>query len=506
MPFDRVPGVDENDQLPPDVRGRLAQNLGDTGTPEGEVLARMIEALAGAYRLITDPEFGVIPGTTGSQTAKIKAALDANPGKAFYFPAGSYRLDTSLLATASNTLILHPDARLYAGAAMDVLVDYAPTSQALDKLIVGGQFDGVRLAKTVLRLGNVSRHVLANFTIRNGINKGLHTQKPSGGIFADLIMFVNDSAANSVDNVAMHIEQEDGRFSNIVIRDWTTGVIDAGANWFYRVHAWLSPQQIATRYPDSIGFDMRGPVSVYNEVLSDTMRTPFRVGNSAAGYAANVKMSLCKAYWNPTVLGGTLPITYPSTAIFELVGPLANYVSVRDGMHQATSLAIVPFVVGDTSRFNSFNNGNNSQVSGADHDYVAGVRLGKGTFTPILTGDATAGEATYTKQTGLYTVARESVTYQITVAGTLDSTVNGNLRVRGLPLPPGITTLGVAGVALGYHTGIPFTGAYFVGSAGGNGMSITLAIHDAAGASTPVNGFGERGKTFDIQLTLVVPR
>ena len=41
-PFDRVPGIDHDAQLPLPVRERMAQNLSDPSTPEGAELSRTI--------------------------------------------------------------------------------------------------------------------------------------------------------------------------------------------------------------------------------------------------------------------------------------------------------------------------------------------------------------------------------------------------------------------------------------------------------------------------------
>lgn len=40
-PFDRVPGIDHDAQLPLPVRERMAQNFSDPSTPEGAELSRM---------------------------------------------------------------------------------------------------------------------------------------------------------------------------------------------------------------------------------------------------------------------------------------------------------------------------------------------------------------------------------------------------------------------------------------------------------------------------------
>lgn len=45
MNFDRVVAIDEDGQLPDPVRQRMADNLGDPSTPEGERLITTIVAV-----------------------------------------------------------------------------------------------------------------------------------------------------------------------------------------------------------------------------------------------------------------------------------------------------------------------------------------------------------------------------------------------------------------------------------------------------------------------------
>ena len=55
-PFDRVPGIDHDAQLPLPVRERMAQNLSDPSTPEGAELSRTI---AGASTRLVGGRSGV---------------------------------------------------------------------------------------------------------------------------------------------------------------------------------------------------------------------------------------------------------------------------------------------------------------------------------------------------------------------------------------------------------------------------------------------------------------
>lgn len=59
-PFDRVPGIDTDAQLPDVVRERLATNFGDTSTPEGAALSATIEqavaGVGGGASLVVTPD------------------------------------------------------------------------------------------------------------------------------------------------------------------------------------------------------------------------------------------------------------------------------------------------------------------------------------------------------------------------------------------------------------------------------------------------------------------
>ena len=91
-PFDRVPGVDHDDQLPLPVRQRLAANLGDPSTPEGAELSATFVAYAPAPTGVkaTD-EANVQPLVTQAQAAA---------GGVVVLQAGTYVMD---IATAPGS-------------------------------------------------------------------------------------------------------------------------------------------------------------------------------------------------------------------------------------------------------------------------------------------------------------------------------------------------------------------------------------------------------------------
>lgn len=156
----------------------VGEQLETPGTPPNLAIAKRDE------RNVLD--YGVERGTTASQTTALKAALEAHPGDSFYFPPGDYRFDTPVLVTANNSLRLADGARLYAGAAMDTLIDYdsaaaSANDYAQDKFIVGrGTIDGALLANKALAIGSVIRFSLGRgLTVQDGRNRGV-LLKPTG--------------------------------------------------------------------------------------------------------------------------------------------------------------------------------------------------------------------------------------------------------------------------------------------------------------------------------------
>jgi hypothetical protein len=84
----------------------------------------------------------------------------------------------------------------------------------------------------------------------------------------------------------------------------------------------------------------------------------------------------------------------------------------------------------------------------------------EGTFTPTIVGTSTAGTASYSVQSGLYTKVGRVVTIQIYIAWT-GGTGTGNLSMAGLPFTSGGTNYGILSV---YPLNIALTAGYYLGA------------------------------------------
>jgi len=64
---------------------------------------------------------------------------------------------------------------------------------------------------------------------------------------------------------------------------------------------------------------------------------------------------------------------------------------------------------------------------------VLGTVVTGGTFTPKIIGSTTAGSHTYTVQEGTYTKIGNVIFGHVAITATIDSTIDGNVRISGLP-------------------------------------------------------------------------
>ena len=101
-PFDRVPGIDHDAQLPLPVRERMAQNLSDPSTPEGAELSRTFMSVnLAAYTPVES--FGVVgDGVTDNTAALTKAFASGRP---LLFQYGATYVTGRILTTAKVNVV-----------------------------------------------------------------------------------------------------------------------------------------------------------------------------------------------------------------------------------------------------------------------------------------------------------------------------------------------------------------------------------------------------------------
>lgn len=421
-------------------------------------------------------DYGVTTGTSSSQTTAIKTAFDANPGKAFFFPPGDYRLDTTLNVTEENSITLAAGARIYAAAAMTNLINWdnevnytSADVLAQDKFIVGrGTLDGAMLAENVLRVNKVLRFTIEGLLLKDGIGRGILLDTIGAETQARNLRIINTTTTNVSDNVGIECRMNDNYFHNITMRDLTVGVWDKGANDWSAIHPWLGEStQVNARYENSVAFKLAGD-SVLTHCFADTYRSAFQSAQTAPSYAV-ARIVAPTVYTAPGNLTNSTAASFPGV-VFDFDDSAGQF-RVTHGRfvgHPTTNHA---FTAGSSKRLSVKDTLYSSNVTGyTGADYLNGVKLGVGSFTPIIFGSSVAGTQTYTYQWGRMEVRDGMVSYQFIIRATLGSTIDGNIRIGGLLLPDGAASVNAGAGSLSYSAG----GIRASGLVGANGSSNPL--------------------------------
>lgn len=494
------------------LNAQTVDGLQDPGAIRDAADARVIEVLRSISTLnILDPQFGVSIGVAASQTAAIKAAFDANPGRTFYFPPGTYRLDTELAITQRNNVVADKNAVFIGYAAMDTLISYSDADNvgyAEDRCWIGGTLDGMGplglMANKLMTIAGVLRFTLTQATFKDGINRGLVTVGNTGAeLFAYDLRFVNTTTANVADNIAIEANMGDSHFQDIVMRDWTVGVKDTGVNIWSRVHPWIGPDggtgknHMTDRYPTSIAFDLTGKSEIGHMCISDTMRIAFKSRTNGTAYTAPPRIIGARATWHDGTLPDALATANPAYVLDNTdgVGFVVKDLSMKGKSAVPASLLTGPsanLLVRDAFTYGYVKGAQGGTADPLDYDGPAplfGVQQGERTFTPTLYGttDANGGHGTgythtYTTQTGRMQVVGNRVDYFINVVATVSSSTNfaGSLRVGGLPMPTGATSIR-DGVGVAGGTGAGVVSTWCVIFAGPSAIVAPRALNSGSG-------------------------
>lgn len=453
-----------------------------TGEFQSEAVNANLKAMIGLTYNVLD--FGVERGTSASQTGPIEAALAAHPGAAFRFPPGDYRLDVGLEVMHGNSLILEPGSRIYAHAAMGKLIDYdnwagSVSGYAQDVFITGGGIlDGNLLADDVLSVARVIRCSLSGFTIVNPVENGLYLAPQGAEVITNDIRIHNTGTTNVTGSVGIKCDMGDCHFSDVIIRDFTTGVHDNGsANVWEKVHPWIGDStQVAARYPTSIGFLLTGN-STLIACYPDTYRTKFKTGTTTGGSYSRSRLIAPRTYVAPGNVSSGVAAANPGV-VFNIDD--GGTVVVSGGYFQGHPDTPDAFLSGNTGRLTAFANTTPLGVTGLA-DYLRGVRQGVQSFTPTVYGSTTPGTTTYSTQTGYAEVRDGFVRYHFVIVAQLGAAVAGNLRIGGVPKPTGAVSVQGGFGELTYASGAGMTGAISSAFSGSTGE---LQVMNRSGSST----------------------
>lgn len=508
--------LDAFDEAREYIEGLVITDLGTTDgqaaalvdTPTSQ-LAASIRALVASRNTLNILDFGVTRGTTSSQTAAIKAAFDANPGRTFYFPSGDYRLDTGLVVSARNNIVMERDTRLFAGATMTTLLSYTdPTAgYADDRCVVGGILDGALKADRLFSVAGILHMTHTQTIYRDGIHRGLVLEGGTGAeLMAYDLRFVNSGVTNVTDNIA--IEAKDGgdsHFRDIIMRDWTVGVKDTGANRWRDVHPWIGPDaggsgpQMTARYATSVGFDITGQSNML-ECLSDTMRVAYKFRTNGTGYTPRATLLDCRATWSSGTLPTDLAVANPAVVFDNTDG--VGFIADRSRL-TGHSGAPAAMLAGPTTGVTTNRTETGGYIKGYSGtvgdplDYRNGVLCGVFVFVPTIYGSTSAGTHTYdAARSGRMVVTPDEVTYYVRMKVTLDGTTGfaGAPRIGGLPLPPGATSIRDAVGSVGLSAGIMVSSAFIYSNS-----SPYITLLAALPAANPDGGGIYQGAT-EVQI------
>ena len=475
-----------------EVEGRLSEaSLNST-----------IATQAAGFASINVKSMGVVGDGVANDGPAIQAILDAYPFVSLYFPEGDYKTNQSLDVHSGNSFILNQDARVFAGAAMSILLDWTPTvvedrygdfmdinGNTQGKIIRGGTWDGAGLADTVMKITTQVGTILTEAVIRNGVNVGLFVDGPGAELMASKLRFVNDTDDHIADNTAIINSLQGSYFSDIIIVDWTKGVRDeapGGASWA-RVHPWYTQ---AARLPDSVAFELHG-----SSHLIQCYADSARVGFDVTWEFATVHITQAVHYIETLFYTLSDLATYPAVVLKMATGAR---VFLTDSLLYGAAGASIPMTSGPTSRLTLRDNKVESPITGYA-PYEDGTKQGFTSFTPSLIGATVAGEATYTTRIGRAYVTGKMAHVSIHLAGTLDATLTGALRISGIP------TLGPSD----YNTPTVVstrTGLGHIEAAEYVASNDAISLYNLSGTNTAnVSAAAVQGVTFEIRVTFTMP-
>ena len=465
--------------------------------------ARTILELGDSFDLINVKHYGVTgDGTTDDAAAIRQVALD-NPSRALYFPPGDYKCMTGLTFPNGNSLILAPDARIFAGAAMSILIDHTPNDFStdgtpeyfqlvMDKTIQGGTLDGNYLANTILKVSRQTGNRITGITFLNPVQRGLWTARPGAEHIVTACTFRNLTDANSsAINTGIYNNSLATHYLDIVITDFNRGVFDDDSAMWTRCHVWLGQ---ASRIADgTVCYETNGS-SHFVQCYADTLQTGWKINDAFS----QTKITFATFFISDYYYTAELAEDYPPTVLDVATGARVIFTSNTIFGHPAGG---TPLVTGYTGKLTASGNFiDDNIVNDQRSEWLDGTQQGKTTFTPTIVGSTVAGTHTYTTRTGTMTVSGNIVNYYITLTATLDSTLSGELQISGIPeIVSPYTSKGGVG-PIGFHSGVG--DMRMVSHAGGTANFRLWGVNTGTGSSVATSATALRGATVTIFLSL----
>ena len=473
-------------------------------TASSAAAARATVELGDSFDIINVKHHGVRgDGTTDDAAAIRKVALD-NPTRSLYFPPGDYRCLTGLTFPNGNSLVLAPEARIYADAAMAILIDHTPNDLStdgtpeyfqlvMDKSITGGTLDGNYLAQTILKVSRQTGNRITGILFLNPVKNGLWTARPGAEHIVTACTFRNlTDANNSATNTAIYNNSLATHYLDIVITDFNRGVFDDDSAMWTRCHVWNGVQ--TSRYANgTVCYETNGS-SHFIQCYADTLQTGWKINDVNSNTRITFAVFFISDYYYTTELAAT----YPPTVLNV---PNGARVTLTESAIYGHPAGDTPLVTGYTGKFSATGNLLDSKIRASQRgDWIGGIQQGKTSFIPRFVGKVVAGTHTYTEQYGVMTVSGNLVHYQIRLTGKLDSTIDGDLQIAGIPtvVSPYPSKGGIGSV--GYHSGVG--DVRMVSQAGSNSNFVFYGVNTTTGSSVVTSATAMRGTTISMYVTL----
>lgn len=245
------------------------------------------------------------PDDWHAELTKRVAELEARGGGTLELADGVYEIGQTLRLPRSVSLTMTPNAVLRAksGFAGDaVLVKGGGTyskAAATAGWIRGGVVDGNRLRITGIRVEDLHRLEIADLSVLNALQKGVHLLK--GGNETNLTRVRCDVDMNTPyapGSIGIHVERTDCKFHLLHVIGYETGIrSDASSNWFSQIHVW---NWEPTQGPLKICYYCNGTLNCFSQCYADSP-------TEAGFYMAKPYQSLlqCRVYFSQWAKDGS---------------------------------------------------------------------------------------------------------------------------------------------------------------------------------------------------------
>lgn len=277
-------------------------------------------------------------------TAGLQKLIDENPGRALYFPDGTYLISKSIVTSAaperstdfklSNYAVIKAapgwdsdDAMIRLGAKEEANnIRLAGSNYSFTGGIIDGGVEKMTdRSVTAISIDSGRESVIKGVSIKN-VKRGIHLKWGANGGSSDAdISDVNIVGTGAADSVGLQVDGNDNTFSNMRIADVYTGVyVTGGGNNFRNIHPlfiWWSKGP-SPDYTKSVAFKINSKIcnNWFEFCYGDQFSTAFEF-DTAGSSTAVIKNCFC--FWYDYTAG------HPHTAI-HAKGKFLAFVSNLD--------------------------------------------------------------------------------------------------------------------------------------------------------------------------------